>query len=83
MHKAAHWGHDHIVSYLLDELKLSTSVQDSAGDTPLHDAIRYGHTATVELLLAAGASTSVKNNLGQDAAGIAAAFEKSALFSKL
>lgn len=37
LHKAAYWGHDHVVKYLLGECGVGVNAQDSAGDTALHD----------------------------------------------
>merc|ERR1719171_2190434 len=44
---------------------LKTDVQDYNGDTALHDAARFGHAKVCEHLLKAGASTTIKNKLGQ------------------
>ncbi len=64
MHKACFFGHDHVVSYLL-ECGADVNVVDVEGDTPLHDAAKLGHTACVKLLLEAGASTKVANKKNQ------------------
>lgn len=60
MHKACYFGHDHVVSYLL-ECGADVNPEDVEGDTPLHDAVGLGHTACVKLLLKAGADTKVSN----------------------
>ena len=43
LHKAAYWGHDHVVKYLTAECGLNVDVQDFAGDTPLHDVSNSLH----------------------------------------
>jgi hypothetical protein len=43
LHKAAFWGHDLTVEFLLKECKLDPNVVDYNGDTALHDAVRFGH----------------------------------------
>lgn len=36
LHKAAYWGHDEIVRFLVEDLKLDVNLQDSAGMSPLY-----------------------------------------------
>jgi hypothetical protein len=43
LHKAAFWGHEGIVAYLLDECKVDANATDSNGDGALNDAVRFGH----------------------------------------
>ena len=76
LHKAAFWGHEGTVCYLLHECRLEKDLQDYNGDTALHDAVRFGHTKVVEILLKAGASTKVKNAEGYDALGLAKEYNK-------
>ena len=76
LHKAVFWGHVHMMDMLLDELKMDTNAADYAGDTPLHDAARFGHEALGKRLKAAGADNSVKNKDGQTAAEVAIAYGK-------
>mmetsp|Transcript_33862 Transcript_33862/g.101982 ORF Transcript_33862/g.101982 Transcript_33862/m.101982 type:complete len:728 (-) Transcript_33862:124-2307(-) len=64
LHKAAFWGHTHIIPWLVDELKVDTEGRDSDGDTALHDAARFGHEGVVKGLLARGASKAAKNDAG-------------------
>jgi len=71
LHKAAFWGHNDMVRYLVKECKLSPNVRDNYGDTPLHDAAKFGHTKVVEILLEGGADKSIKNNEGKDALSLA------------
>jgi hypothetical protein len=64
MHKAAIFGHVHVVEYLL-EAGAAVDPQDVEGDTPLHDASRYGHVAVVTALLKGCADKSIVNNAGK------------------
>lgn len=83
MHKAAFWGHAHIISYLVGEKKCDVNPKDSNGDTPLHDAARFGHADVVKALLEAGADKGIKNTKGQTAAAVAASYEKSGVVETL
>ena len=74
LHKAAFWGHHHLVSVLLRDYKICPNVQDLDGDTALHDACRFGHVKVVEHLLAGGADSALKNNKGQTALDVALLF---------
>jgi len=60
LHKAAFWGHDLTVRFLVNDCKLNINAQDFNGDTPLHDAVRFDHPAVVQFLLGAGADATVK-----------------------
>jgi len=71
MHKAAFWGHAHVISYLSEGCLAKVSVVDFAGDTPLHDAARFGHVDIVRLLLDCGANVSGVNHKGQTALDLA------------
>jgi cytochrome c peroxidase len=76
LHKAAFWGHGHLMEWLLVELKMDPNVQDYAGDTALHDACRFGHDAVVKALLEKGADKSIKNKDGKTAADVAKDYGK-------
>ena len=76
LHKAAFWGHDHLMEWLLDDLKIDPNVQDSAGDTALHDASRFGHSKVVSALLSKGADKTIKNKQGKTAADVATEYGK-------
>jgi len=69
LHKAAFWGHAHIVPWLLSAepngCGLDPNLRDYNGDTALHDAARFGHSEVIKQLLDHGASTKIKNNKGQ------------------
>jgi ankyrin repeat protein len=64
MHKAAFWGHAHVVNFLAT-CCARVDPADFAGDTPLHDAARFGHIEIVRILLRVGADCSVANHEGQ------------------
>ena len=72
LHKASFWGHDHIIGWLLDDLKLDVNAVDAEGDAGLHDAARFGHVSVVKALVARGASKDLKNNKGMTAREVAA-----------
>lgn len=74
LHKAAFWGHIDATRFLVQELHLDLHARDSAGDTPAHDAARFGHRAVLQLLLAAGADPSLRNNSRQTVGDVAAAY---------
>eukprot|EP00051_Salpingoeca_urceolata_P019806 m.292481 g.292481 ORF g.292481 m.292481 type:complete len:291 (+) comp19487_c0_seq1:609-1481(+) len=76
LHKAAFWGHEHIVAFLLQN-KIDVNATDFQGDTALHDAVRFGHNRVVSVLLDGGADPKLKNKLDQDAAGVARAYNQS------
>jgi hypothetical protein len=71
LHKAAFWGHNAMVEYLVKECKLSPNVKDNYGDTPLHEAAKFGHAKIVKTLLEAGADKSIKNLEGKEALHLA------------
>lgn len=75
LHKAAFWGHDHIIPWLL-KLGCNPNIQDAYGDTPLHDAARFGHRGCVTQLVGGGASRTMVNKKGQTAADVAVAYGK-------
>jgi len=64
LHKAAFWGHSHILKFLLNDCKLNPNVQDTEGDTALHDASQFGHAKCISLLLEV-ASCDIKNKAGK------------------
>jgi hypothetical protein len=71
LHKAAFWGHDHIVPWLL-ECKVPVNGLDYNGDTALHDAARFGHENCVAALLqAAGCDPKIRNKEGKTAYDVA------------
>jgi len=70
LHKAAFWGHTHLIDYLVTDCKINPNVQDHDGDTALIDAARFGHAGVVEQLLKGGADKSLKNKAGKDALAI-------------
>lgn len=76
LHKAAFGGHDHIITWLVQDCKIDVNAQDNTGDTALHDAARFGHKNCVKMLLEAGAKPGIKNKRGQDAVAAALEYEK-------
>jgi len=74
LHKAAFWGHEKVVRYLLDECKLDVNATDYNGDTPLHDAVKFSHPGVVEILLASKPDLTLKNKQGKDAMALAVEF---------
>lgn len=84
LHKAAFFGHAHVVDYLASGgLGVNVNAQDADGDTALHDAARFGHAAVVECLLKAGADKSIKNKDGKLPTDLAAANDKPAVVALL
>lgn len=83
LHKAAFWGHSHLMEILLKECTINPSVLDSAGDTALHDAARFGHADVVKELLKGGADATITNKNGQTPADVAKAFGKDAVVTQL
>ena len=76
LHKAAFWGHVHVIAYLVDDCDLDVNVTDYNGDTALHDAARFGHEEICEFLLNAGADPTIKNNDGDDVMSLAKFYRK-------
>jgi len=71
LHKAAFWGHNDMVRFLVHECKLNLNVQDVFGDTALHDAAKFGHEVTAGILVDAGADMGLKNKAGLDPRAVA------------
>ena len=76
LHKAAFWGHKDTVTYLTQECKLNPNVQDYNGDTPLHDAARFGHAEVARRLLQGGADPNLRNKEGQSVLAVAEEYSK-------
>ncbi|QDZ18214.1 heme peroxidase [Chloropicon primus] len=83
LHKAAFWGHEGTVCYLIHECGLEKDLQDYNGDTPLHDAVRFGNTKVVEIMLSAGANKNIKNADGHDCISLAKEYNKTAVLELL
>jgi len=64
LHKAAFWGHTHVVDFLTRSCCSRVGDVDFAGDTPMHDAARFGHVGIVRSLLRVGADCSAANHEG-------------------
>jgi len=83
LHKAAFWGHNDMTKFLLSECKLRPDVADCYGDTPLHDAAKFGHEQVAQLLLDAGAKAGVRNLKGQTPLDVARLHAKDAVARRL
>jgi catalase (peroxidase I) len=81
LHKAAFWGHDGTIEFLLSA-KLNPNVQDYNGDTALHDAARFGHTKVVELLLNSTDRT-LRNKEGRTPVEVAGQYAQDAIVALL
>lgn len=55
-------GYTDIVEMLLDAAPETVDRGDAEGDTPLHNAARGGHAATLRALLARGADATLQND---------------------
>mmetsp|Transcript_23106 Transcript_23106/g.41723 ORF Transcript_23106/g.41723 Transcript_23106/m.41723 type:complete len:406 (-) Transcript_23106:198-1415(-) len=82
MHKAAFWGHVHVIKNLI-LLSGDVNCTDSGGDTPLHDAAKFGHTDVVEQLLAGGADKTILNRKGESPLAVATTYKKDACIQLL
>mmetsp|Transcript_27357 Transcript_27357/g.42058 ORF Transcript_27357/g.42058 Transcript_27357/m.42058 type:complete len:416 (+) Transcript_27357:54-1301(+) len=76
LHKAAFWGHDHLIAWFVDDLGIDVNALDSNGDTALHDAARFGHIEVCKLLLDRGADLAIANNDGKTVRDVAADYQK-------
>lgn len=83
LHKAAFWGHAHLLPVLIDQCKIDVDLTDCEGDTALHDAARFGHMEVVTALLKAGANRDIVNKKGETAAATAAAYNKADIVRQL
>ena len=75
LHYAATGGHVEMIKLLLDE-HAYIDTESPNKSTPLMMAAEYGSEAAVKLLLQEGADTTVKNQLGLNAADFAAKAER-------
>jgi len=75
LHKAAFWGHMHVVKYLIEECNVNPNLQDVEGDTALHDAARFGHLDIVKYLVPR-TNLTLKNKEGLDACAIGVQMDK-------
>jgi hypothetical protein len=81
LHKAAYWGHDHVVGYLVAN-GANLNMVDSNGDTALHDAARFAHCEVVKALIAAGADQTVTNKSGHTALQVAVEYSSTSTANK-
>ena len=64
LHIAGSNGHDHIVSWLLENTNIEIQAKDSNGFTALHSSALNGQVKTSENLLQAGALVDAVDDLG-------------------
>ena len=83
LHKAAFFGHGHVIEFLLEQDGILIDVIDADGDTALHDASRFGHVRVVEALLAKGVDKTLVNKDGKTALDLARAAGKDDLVAIL
>ena len=83
LHYAAFWGHEGIIRYLACELRLDANARDASGESPLHDAARFGHLAVAKTLLSAGADPSLVSKEGYTPLGLASRYHKDELVDLL
>jgi len=76
LHKAAFWGHDHLMPILIDHCGIDVNAVDYNGDTAAHDAAKFGHVKVVEALIAAKANLGLTNKAGQTVLDLAQAHGK-------
>jgi len=76
LHKAAFWGHVGTVCFLVNEAGLNVNALDYNGDTPLHDAVRFGHYQVAEILLAK-TDITIRNRDGDDPIAVAIKYRQS------
>ena len=65
------------------QCKIDVNAQDSAGDTALHDAARFGHLPVVTELIEHGADVKLTNRKGETARDTAAAYNKNDVVAAL
>lgn len=83
IHKAAYFGHEHVIDYLISEFSVPIDLKDSTGETPLHDCCRFGHESCVKKLLEAGADVTIKNNVGETPLDVAIVHKQASVVTLL
>lgn len=83
MHKAAYWGHDHVLPFLINEYRIDVNAQDFNGDTAAHDAAKFGHVKVVQQLVSGGANLTIKNKDGLDVFSLAERYGKTKVLEVL
>ncbi|TMX04777.1 hypothetical protein EJD97_004658, partial [Solanum chilense] len=64
LHFAAGEGNIDSCKYLVDDLKMDVNERDKEGETPVLNAARHGHTATVQYLIDKGAEPAILSTSG-------------------
>jgi ankyrin repeat protein len=69
LHISALKGHDSVVDFLLETegLRMDCNIQDSDGDSALHNAAQMGHVDIVAKVLIAGVDVNLRNSNGETA----------------
>jgi ankyrin repeat protein len=65
LHAAACRGHISLISKLIDLCRENLNPRNANGNTPLHDAVGFGHAEAVSLPLHAGADICISNDEGK------------------
>jgi ankyrin repeat protein len=68
---------------LLTDARAAIDAVDSSGETPLFKAVRSGHGRTIDLLLARGADSTLRNAEGETIAAVALGVRGIDLFNRL
>mmetsp|Transcript_20377 Transcript_20377/g.29266 ORF Transcript_20377/g.29266 Transcript_20377/m.29266 type:complete len:410 (+) Transcript_20377:89-1318(+) len=82
LHKAAYWGHAHVIQFLVETCHVDVNVQDNAGDTALHDAARFAHQDVVEALINANANLLLTNKDGRTPLDVAMEYSTTSTANK-
>ena len=64
LHLASQYGHDHIMTWLLENTYIDIKIQDGRGNTALHNSALSGHSSCVDILLRAGLDVDCQSNNG-------------------
>ena len=70
LHIACQWGDEHIVRYLINDEKCTTSIPNCSGNTPLHVACYRKSLTVIRLFLETRCCTNTPNKSGETAQDI-------------
>lgn len=82
LHKAAFWGHIHVIKYLIEECHVDLNAVDFNGDTAIHDAARFAHESVVDELIKAGADLTIRNKDGRTPLQVATEYSTTSTANK-